>query len=139
VSEAAGGASNASSVSSYTLDRQARLDPVSRAVPTGETAACWIAVTSNGRFAYTTNTGSGTVTGFEVAGSGALTSLGVTGRTGAGSGPIDLAFSPGDEFLYVLNGGNGTISIFQTTSGGGLTLIDTVAGLPAGTTGLAVR
>lgn len=138
VSEAAGGAPNASSVSSYTIDRGGRLDPVSRAVPTGETAACWIAVTANGRLAYTTNTGSGTVSGFEVAGSGALTSLGVTGRTGPGSGPIDLAFSPGDEFLYVLNGGNGTISIFRAEKDGGLTLIDNVEGLPSGATGLAV-
>jgi DNA-binding beta-propeller fold protein YncE len=96
-------------------------------------------VTSNGRIAYTTNTGSGTVSGFEVAGSGALTSLGVSGTTGAGSGPIDLAFSPGDEFLYVLNGGNRTISIFRTEKDGGLTLIDTVGGLPNGVTGLAVR
>jgi 6-phosphogluconolactonase len=139
VSEAAGGAPNASSVSSYTLDRQARLEPVSRSVPTGQTAACWIAVTANGRFAYTTNTGSGTVSGFEVAGSGALRSLGVSGRTGTGSGPIDLAFSPGDEFLYVLNGGNETISIFRTGKGGTLTLLDTVTGLPDGATGLAVR
>jgi 6-phosphogluconolactonase len=139
ISEAAGGAPNASSVSSYTIDQRARLDPVSRSVPTGQTAACWIAVTSNGRIAYTTNTGSGTVSGFEVAGTGALTSLGVTGRTGTGSGPIDLAFSPGDEFLYVLNGGNGTISIFRAEKDGGLTLIDTVGGLPSGATGLAVR
>jgi 6-phosphogluconolactonase (cycloisomerase 2 family) len=139
VSEAAGGAPNASSVSSYTLDRQSRLDPVSRSVPTGQTAACWIAVTANGRLAYTTNTGSGTVSGFEVAGSGALTSLGVSGTTGAGSGPIDLAFSPGDEFLYVLNGGNRTISIFRVEKDGGLTLIENVGGLPSGATGLAVR
>lgn len=139
VSEAAGGAPNASSVSSYTLERRARLDPVSRAVPTGETAACWIAVTSNGRFAFTTNTGSGSVSGFAVARSGALRSLGVSGRTGAGSGPIDIAFSPGDKFLYVLNGGNRTISIFQLERDGRLTLIDTVSGLPGGATGLAVR
>jgi 6-phosphogluconolactonase len=139
VSEAAGGAPNASSVSSYRLEQQGRLNPVSRSVPTGQTAACWIAVTKNGRIAYTTNTGSGTVSGFEVTGTGALTSLGVSGSTGAGSGPIDLAFSPGDEFVYVLNGGNGTISIFRMEKDGGLTLIDTVGGLPTSVTGLAVR
>jgi 6-phosphogluconolactonase len=139
VSEAAGGAPNASSVSSYTLDRQARLNPVSRSVPTGQTAACWIAVTSNGRLAYTTNTGSGTVSGFEVAPSGGLTSIGVTGTTGAGSAPADLAFSPGDKFLYVRNGGNRTISIFRAEKDGGLSLIDNVGNLPNGATGVAVR
>ena len=31
---------------------------VSPSVPTGQTAACWIVVTKDGKYAYTTNTGS---------------------------------------------------------------------------------
>lgn len=34
--------------------------------PTTETAACWVQITPDGRFAYTTNTGSGSTTGFHL-------------------------------------------------------------------------
>ena len=45
-------------------------------------------VTKNGRFAYTTNTGSGSISGYAVSADGGLTLLdadGHTGRNGPGS------------------------------------------------------
>jgi 6-phosphogluconolactonase (cycloisomerase 2 family) len=113
---------------------------VSASVGTGQSAACWIAVTSDGHFAYSANTGSGTVTGFRVAPTGRLQILtpgGATASTGVGSGPADADFSTGNRFLYVRNGGNNTISVFSTGQAGSLTPVVTVAGLPVGTTGLA--
>jgi 6-phosphogluconolactonase len=139
VSEAGGGPGG-SSVSSYDVEGQARLRLISGSVGTGQSAACWIAVMSDGRFAYSANTGSGTVTGFSVARNGRLQILsagGATGTTGAGSGPADLDFSTGSRFLYVRNGGNNTISVFSVGEDGSLTPVATVAGLPPGTTGLA--
>ena len=53
VSEAFGGAADASAVSSYAV-ADGIIDPISPSVATSETAACWIVVTKNGRFAYTT-------------------------------------------------------------------------------------
>ena len=64
VSEAFGGAPNASAVSSYRISDDGQLGIISASVPTTETAACWVAVTPNGRFAYVTNTASGTVSGY---------------------------------------------------------------------------
>jgi 6-phosphogluconolactonase len=58
VSEAFGGAVDASAVSSYTVGSGGTLGVVSASVPTTETAACWVAVTNNGKFAYAANTGS---------------------------------------------------------------------------------
>jgi 6-phosphogluconolactonase len=139
VSEAGGGPGG-SSVSSYDVQGQARLRLISGSVGTGQSAACWIAVTSDGRFAYSANTASATVTGFSVAPSGRLQTItpgGATANTGAGSAPADLDFSIGNRFLYVRNGGNNTISVFSTGEGGSLTPVATVTGLPAGTTGLA--
>lgn len=138
----AGGGPGGSSVSSYDVEGQSRLRLISGSVGTGQTAACWVATTSDGRFAYTANTGSGTVTGFSVARSGRLQPItpgGATGTTGAGSGPADLRFSPNNQFLVVRNGGSRTVSVFSTSDNGALTPVGTFAGLPTGTTGLAVR
>jgi 6-phosphogluconolactonase (cycloisomerase 2 family) len=142
ISEAFGGAAGASAVSSYTLDDDGELEVISPSVPTTETAACWVVVTRNGRFAYASNTGSGSISGYRVTRSGELILLdadGVTGTTGAGSGPIDMALSEDSRFLYVLNGGSNSISALAVAPDGGLSPLRGVSGLPAGANGLAAR
>jgi 6-phosphogluconolactonase len=143
VSEAAGGAANASSVTSYSVSRDGQLQVLDPSVPTTETAACWLVVTPDGRFAYTTNTGSGSVTGFALDPSGALTLLqpdGVSGDTGSGSAPIDMALSRDGRYLYTLNSGTSSLSAFQVGPGGALSPIAVFDDLPLGTTnGLAAR
>ena len=140
VSEAFGGAPDASAVSSYHLDGSDP-DVVSASVPTTETAACWTVVTRNGRFAYVTNTGSGSITGYAIGRSGSIERLngnGVTGSTGAGSSPADAAFSSSSQYLYARNG-NGTISAFAVAANGALTPIAGAAGLPAGAAGIVAQ
>jgi 6-phosphogluconolactonase (cycloisomerase 2 family) len=142
VSEAAGGTPDASSVSSYKLKWNDTLKVVSPAVPTNQTAACWVVVTGNGRYAYTTNAGSGSVSGYKIDYKGQLTLLdpdGRTGDTGEGSGPIDMALSKNDKYLYTLNGGNNTISVFKVKWDGGLMPLQVVEGLPDNANGLAAR
>ena len=140
VSEAFGGATDGSATSSYRLTRSGP-ELLSGSVGTTETAACWAVVTHNGRFAYVTNTGSGTVTGYRIGHDGSLALLdadGETGETGEGSSPIDAAFSRNSQFLYVLTGGNGGVSIFRVRHDGGLAPVaDGVSGLPAGAVGIA--
>src|SRR5262249_32460581 len=108
VSEAFGGAANASAATSYLLD-DGNIDPITRSAPTTQSAACWVAITPDGRFAYTTNTGSGTVTGFGVTRPGALERLdaGVTGMTGGA--PIDAAVSEDGDRLFVLVSGSASV------------------------------
>ncbi|MBI3897004.1 MAG: beta-propeller fold lactonase family protein [Gammaproteobacteria bacterium] len=92
-----------------------------------------------GHFSYTSNTGSGTITGFAVDGTGQLTLLDSDGRTadvGAGTAPTDLALTRGGRFLYSRNSGNGSISGFRVDHDGKLSSVGTVAGLPAGANGL---
>ncbi len=140
VSEAFGGAANASAVSSYEAADDGSLQVISPSVPTTQTAACWIVVTRNGRFAYASNTGSGTLSGYGVSSDGSLSLLdGVIGVTGAGSNPIDMALSVNSRFLYVLNSGNGTISAFRVNHDGSLSSLSDVAGIPSGANGLAVQ
>jgi 6-phosphogluconolactonase (cycloisomerase 2 family) len=119
VSEAAGG-----SASSYSVGADGLLTVVSRMAMTTERAPCWLIVTPDGRFAYTANAGSGTLSGFAVASNGSLSLLdadGITGNTGAGSTPLDLDTSRDGKYVYVLEAGTGTIGAFAVRPDGGLT------------------
>lgn len=142
VSEAFGGAADASAVSSYESDADGSLDLISGSIPTHQTAACWILVTKGGRFLYTTNTGSGSISGFTIDHDGSLELLTPDGRTGdtqPGSAPIDLASSDDGRFLYSLNAGSHTIGAFRIEHDGHLTALPFLSGLPAGANGLAGR
>jgi 6-phosphogluconolactonase (cycloisomerase 2 family) len=140
VSEAFGGAANASATSSYGLSLDGALIPISKSVATTETAACWVVITSNQAYAYVTNTGSNTVTGYRIAPNGTLVRLtddGVSARTQ--TSPVDAAFSRGSQFLYTLDRGSGAISIFAVNANGSLTSKGTQTGLPTTSYGLAAR
>jgi 6-phosphogluconolactonase len=141
VAEAFNGAPDASAVSSYAAATNGALDVISPSVPTTETAACWIAIVNSGRFAYTTNTGSGTITGFRVGSNGSLSILdadGVTAVTGPGSAPTDIDFNNSSKYLYALNSGTGEIDVFKVNlSNGRLTPIQSIGGIPPMSTGLA--
>jgi 6-phosphogluconolactonase len=142
VSEAFGGAENASATSSYDIDRQGVLTTISASVGTNQTANCWVVVTPNGRFAYVTNTGSGSISGYAIDFDGTIELLdadGRTGLTGDGSAPVDLALTDSGRFLYSLNSGTSTIGAFRVHSDGSLTRLPFVGGLPSGANGLAAR
>ena len=139
VSEAFGGAPDQSAVSSYAVD-DGLIDAISPSVGTTETAACWIVVTKNGRFAYTTNTGSGSISGYRISHEGGLTLLDADGQTGlTGPGPIDMALTGNSRFLYSLNSGDRTISGFRVRADGSLAPVGGASGLPTVATGLAAR
>jgi len=132
VSEASG------SVSSYEVEGS-NFNAISPAVGNGQVAACWIAISNNGKFAYTTNAGSGTISSYQIGEDGSLTLLDATaGVTGAGSTPLDMAFSNNGSFMYTLAAGAHTIVIFQFASDGSLSSLGTVD-VPVGVNGLAAR
>lgn len=142
VAEAAGGSPNASSLSSYELTEDGSLQVISPSVPTTQSATCWVVISQDGRSAFTTNTGSGTVSAYEIDPTGALTLRdggAIAGNTGPDSAPADAALSAGGVFLYTRNGGNNTISVFRVNTDGTLTGLSTFGGLPGGANGLAAR
>jgi 6-phosphogluconolactonase (cycloisomerase 2 family) len=133
--------------SSYDAARDGSLTLVSGSVATGPASApqrapCWLIVTQDGRFGYTANAGSGSVTGYAIAANGALslvTPSGLTGNVGTGSTPLDLDVSHDGRFLYVLEAGTGTIASFAIAGDGSLSsLAHTAAVSPrSGQMGLA--
>ncbi len=60
--------------SSYRLKDDGTLETVSRAVPTTQTAACWVRFSKDQRFAYVVNSGSGTISTYRISSRGELTS-----------------------------------------------------------------
>lgn len=101
-------ASNAAS--SYRIEKDGSLTVISGSVPTEEDAACWVVVNSaaDPRFAYVSNATSGSITGYRIDPTGALSRLNQDGHTGVirDSHPaLDSAVSGDGSFLYVLAGG----------------------------------
>ncbi len=140
VSEAVGGAANASNVSSYRIGFDGSISLTQGPVATGQSAACWVVLTANGRNIYTTNTASNTLSSYDVyAVSGNINLLQSIAAT-SDMGPIDAALTDNSKYLYILNGGGHSISAFAVANNGGLTsLPTTITGLPAGTNGLAAN
>lgn len=125
VSEAAGGAAGLSSLTSWQVRTDGRAVPISAAVPSLQSAACWVVVTRDGQFAYVANTGSDNVSTYAIADNGAVGVVdAIAGQTGAGSAPADLALGGDEEFLYTLNPGNNTISAFRVDADGILHLVE---------------
>jgi 6-phosphogluconolactonase len=138
VSEANGGAPNPSFVSSYALAAGGAVTAIDPAVPTTEIAACWVAVTENGRYVYAANATSASISGFAIGTDGDLSLLDADGRTAnTGAGANDLALAKGSHFLYALAGGDREIDAFRVNGDGSLTPLGATGGLPAGTVGLA--
>lgn len=134
VSEAFGGAPNASAVSSYELNDGA-VNVISASVPTTQTAACWVAISKNGNYAYAANTGSGSVSSYQISKNGEITLLEAQAGVTGGSA-IDLAVSNSGKYLFSLAGGVSTISVFRIRGDGSLELQSDVS-VPAGSVGLA--
>jgi YVTN family beta-propeller protein len=133
-----------SAATSYTVSRDG-LHVVTGPLQTNQLAACWVAVTPNGRFAYVADAHSGTVAGLRVSRSGAIslvTPSGITGSGGAGSTTLDEAVTPDGRILTVLVDGtrpgvNALVS-FRIKADGGLQRISTSGAIAASDVGVAV-
>lgn len=139
VSNAVGGAAGAGSLSSYAVRSDGTLDVLDPEVPNFQGASCWVVVTNDGRYTYTTNAASNSTSGYGIVPGGRLELLDPSGVSGMNSGaPIDAAISVhGGRYLYVLNGAARAIDAFRIESDGSLTAVPGgVGGLPAGTNGL---
>ena len=122
VSNATGGAAGLATVTGYRLRRSGALTPLSGPVALGQTAACWVVVSADGRHAYTANTGSGTISSLALGRHGQLAlSNPVAGRTGGAPGRRRYQ-PPHGRLLYVLDSKTHRITGFRADSAtGGLT------------------
>jgi 6-phosphogluconolactonase (cycloisomerase 2 family) len=142
------------SAESYNLTDSGALTPTSNA-PSHGRATCWIVVTNDGKYAFGSNTLSGSdpntigsgisgLSRFAVAPDGTVTFLGNTNVTPnpAGVFPSDLALSHDSQFLYVsapsIFAGPSHIEAYRIGAGGSLTDVgSTPEDLPNSASGIA--
>ncbi len=124
-------------LSSYKVSSH-HFDLVSASVSNGGIGSpCWVAITGNGKYAYTGNGGGGTISSYRVSSKGQLSLLsGMAANTGGAI--LDLAFSNNSRFLYALDPGNTAIDIFRANPNGSLTAMGSIS-VPGGADGLAAR
>lgn len=132
VSEAFGAGAGMGATSTYAFDKvlhagakggaERGITAVSASVTNGQTAPCWAVVTKDGRFAYTSNTPSGTISAYSLSSDGKLTLVGdgAAAMTGDGSRPLDMTLDRGSKRLYVLNGGTRRIKALDVAADGTL-------------------
>jgi 6-phosphogluconolactonase len=130
----------ASAVSSYDIGHGGALATITGSLAVGQGAACWVAVSPDGRYAYTGNA-SGSISGFAIGRSGTLIALNTDGLTAAlVPSPRDLDFSRSGRYLYAVSPGNATtggrVTGYRVGRDGSLTEI-TSAPAAAGITGAA--
>jgi 6-phosphogluconolactonase (cycloisomerase 2 family) len=132
---------NGAAISSYTVGPDGKLTAVSQSIPVLGAANCWNAITPDGRYVYTSNAGTASISGFAIAKDGTLTPIGstVVGNNPAGSTNLDIAISADGAFLYSMNSGSGNIGMFRIEQNGTLTNLGQAGDLPksAGFNGIA--
>jgi len=133
------GSPDGATVSSYRINDDGMLEAIDRAAHVNKTGTCWIRFSPDGRFAFTGDTGSGTVSSFAVSKEGGLTLLGAVDTGGVASVPIDLTVTPNGKFLYVLASFSGKVEGFRIGNNGSLTPIGSASGLPITIQGIASR
>jgi hypothetical protein len=127
-----------SAVTSYQLKRDGILKTITGYVPDAQTAACWIAITPDGRFAYVVDTASAVISGYQLGYNGELSLLGngVTAQTPRAF--LDNAFTRNGRYMYDVTGG-GVILGYQVEADGSLTLLNPTATAPPGSRGLVAE
>jgi len=127
-----------SQLDTYRVDGRGRAG-ASASIPTGGIAACWVAVSPDGRWAFDSNAHGGTISSFSIARDGTLAlAHSVAADTGTGSAPLDLAVTPDGGYLYVVEAGTNALGGYRVRAGGSLAAVPGTTALPAGATGLAV-
>ena len=134
VSNASGGAVNASTCTSY-MNLYDGATAVNGAVPNQQSAACWVATTRFGRFAYVANAGSSNITTYFVDRNGAIYYL-PWSVTATGMGPIDLVVSEDNLYVYNISSGDHTLREFKRSVLGTLHPIGSVTSIPMAAAGI---
>ncbi len=139
VTEAAGAQTGRASASSYRLDGQRELVPVSAAVPNTRSEVCWAVVGAGGRIAFVTNFGDGTISTYELGADGTIRLHDAVAATTIKGGPgiRDEAISSDGRFLYALHADAREVFAWQVEEDGTLVALGSANGLPATAAGLA--
>lgn len=129
---------NGSTTSSYRIRDNGTLETISDAVPTNQTAACWVRFSKDEKFAYVVNSGSNSISTYSISTSGELElQIQVAAQTGLPfSAPIDEAVTTNGKFLYVDAPLVHSVRGFRIEKDGSLTPVSHVEGFPISMSGI---
>jgi 6-phosphogluconolactonase len=138
VTEAFGGAVGKAAASSYSLTAPGELTRVSGSVGDTRSEVCWATVTNDGRFAFVTNFGDGTISSYAITSDGRLELRdAIAGSTRLGQkGVRDEAITRDGRYLYAIDTDAQQVFGWTVGSDGGLTSIGAFDGVPATVAGL---
>jgi 6-phosphogluconolactonase (cycloisomerase 2 family) len=142
-SENFGGLALQGAAASYDVNRDGTLAPVSGSVRNNRSDTCWIVLTDDQRFAYTTNAMTNDISSYKADPDGNLTLLQSVAASADEQNavfviPADLTLSRDSRFLYVRNVQDGDLRAFRIGSDGSLTLVQALPmALPNGAVGVA--
>jgi 6-phosphogluconolactonase (cycloisomerase 2 family) len=134
-----------SAITVFDIDRKtAAIAQIGDAFGDAEQAACWTAISADGRTLYVANFVSNSISVFDVQPKGRLVLLGTTKRRGGTSPDTkDIELSRDGKYLYAIGSGKSEVAVFKV--GGDRMLTELAAGLSPvkihtgqNTTGLAV-
>ena len=135
VSNAHGGAGNGS-VSAFSVGARGVLSSISGSpYPDGQTAPCWVEISHDGRYLFTVNTGSTSISSYGINEDGSLSYLATTPfKSGGGIRPFDARLDPSGSYLYVVDAAIKSVSAFAVDGASLTELAGSPFALPAGAT-----
>ncbi len=136
VSNAHNTAPDSGTVSAFDVSADGTLTSIGKSPFADEQMApCWVEISHDGKFLFTANTASGSVSSYRIREDGALQLIGSTliSTGGAGIGPVDLRLSPDGATLFVDDSKIPAVSAFAV-DGGHLTELGSPTPLPTGAT-----
>jgi len=139
VSNAHGGPGNGS-VSAFGVAGNGALTSVGGSpYPDGQTAPCWVEISHDGRYLFTVNTGSTSISSYAINADGSLGYLSTTAfKSGGGIRPFDARLDPSGNHLYVVDAALDAVSAFAVDTGSLQELSGSPFALPAGATPFGV-
>ena len=131
VSNAHGG-ELAGTVSAFSVARDGTLSSIGASpFADQQTAPCWVEITHDGRYLFTTNTASDTISRYAIETGGSLELLGSTPLKTAHAGVFDARLSPDGGTLWTVEEGARAVAAFSVAGGSLSELASSPTPLPA--------
>ncbi len=132
VSNAHAGAGNGS-VSAFMVTPNAKVRSIGASpYADGQTAPCWVEISHDGGYLFTVNTGSTTISSYQILANGSLQFLASTPfKSGGGIRPFDARLDVAGQNLYVVDAAINAVSGFAVDGGALTELASSPALLPA--------
>jgi hypothetical protein len=111
---------NAGTVSAFTVSADGTLTPIAGSpFPDNQTAPCWVEISHDGRYLFTVNTGSKSISSYSIAAAGSLSLLQSTPLNAPAASPQDARLSPDGGTPWVADlGPDGRLGPARHVAGG---------------------